>query len=130
MASRVRLVVLAVLGVMAVVFGAAPASAVPADEPPLLCLVTTSTVAWDGGYQVDVTIKNISSGRITWRGKVAPPTGTITGWGATFNGVGGQHTIDPPAHAPVLGSNAISKFGYTGTGSSVALPTITCKTSA
>ncbi|WP_212817599.1 cellulose binding domain-containing protein [Polymorphospora rubra] len=133
MGLRVRIAVLAVLGVTALLIGAAPTSAAPAaaaaDEPPPVCLITTSTVAWDGGYQVEVTIKNVSSGRITWQGKLTAPPWTITGWDATFAGFGSQYTIDPPAHAPILGSNAIAEFGYVGTGNGAALPTITCKPS-
>ncbi|MEV0327785.1 cellulose binding domain-containing protein [Micromonospora echinospora] len=129
MALRMRFAALAALGAIAVAPGATPATAAPAttpaDEPPLLCLITTSTVAWANGYQADITIKNISTGRITWQAKLTVPSGTVTGWDATFTRFGTQYTIAPPTHAPTLGPTAIATFGYTGTGSPV-LPTVTC----
>lgn len=125
MALRARFAVLAALGTIAVAPGATPATAAPTDEPPLRCLITTSTVAWANGYQAEITIKNISSDRIAWQAKLTVPSGTVTGWDATFTRFGTQYTIDPPTHAPTLGPTAIATFGYTGSGSP-ALPTVTC----
>ncbi|MFI6825112.1 hypothetical protein ACIBJE_29815 [Micromonospora sp. NPDC050187] len=78
MALRTRIPALAALGAITLVLGATPAGAgptdVPAEEPPLLCLITTSTVAWVNGYQADITIKN----KFGYTGTGSPTLPTVT----------------------------------------------------
>ncbi|MFD5827839.1 protein kinase [Lentzea sp. NPDC060358] len=87
------------------------------------------TNSWPGGYQVEVTVGNTSSGgltgwTITWQPAAGHTIGTL--WNGTLTQNAGSVTVTNAGYNAVLAAGTTTSFGFVAAGPEPERPAVTC----